>query len=76
MARKKKTPTVVTPMARCPVAKCNQFLPWQPHPTQPGRERAVCNCRHAIYHNQSVAERPTPAAAVNVEEESTDDSTE
>jgi hypothetical protein len=37
-------------------------LAWQPHPTQPDREIAICDCRHEIYHNQPVAERPVAAA--------------
>lgn len=81
MSRRKKAtqaaaPTIVTPMTTCPVTDCGHFLPWQPHPGKPDRERAVCACRHTIYHNQSVAERPAPAAAVIIEEEPTDDSTE
>lgn len=80
MARRKKTktttPTIVTPTTTCPAPGCGRFLAWQPRPGHPHRQWAVCDCRHAIYHNQPVAERPMPAAAVIIEEDPTDDSTE
>lgn len=75
MSRKKKAPQSA-PAVACPVTGCGRFLPWRPHPAQPDREQAVCNCRHTIYHNQPVVERNAPAAAVIVEEDPTDDSTE
>jgi len=67
MSRKRKTQTVVTPSASCRVIGCGRFLPWQPHLTKPDREVAVCNCRHAVYHNQTVAERPMAVSKKEIE---------
>lgn len=73
MSRKRKTQTVIIPSTSCRVAGCGLFLTWQPHPTKPEREMAVCNCHHAIHHNQTVAERPM---AVSKKENELNDSTE
>lgn len=58
MSKKRNSGVVITPSTSCRVTGCGRFLAWQPHPTRPGREIAVCDCRHQIHHNQSVAERP------------------
>jgi hypothetical protein len=60
---KQKTKTIVTPGATCPVSGCGRFLGWQSS-LRPGREQAVCDCGHKIYHNKSVVERQ----AANTEE--------
>lgn len=72
MSRKRNT-TKITPSTSCRVAGCGRFLPWQPHPAKPDREVAVCNCRHAVYHNQTVAERPM---AVSKKEKELNDNSE